>query len=116
MRSLLLDAANRAAHCIAALPTRQVSPSPSALERLSRFDRPLQDEPLDPVEILRELDEIGSPATVASAGGRYFGFVIGVSLPAALAANILAGAWDQDAGLEVTSPVGSASKRHVVHG
>ncbi len=111
MRSLLFDAANRAAHYIAALPTRQVSPSPSALEGLSRFDRPLQDEPLDPVEILRELDEIGSPATVASAGGRYFGFVIGGSLPAALAANILAGAWDQDAGLEVTSPVGSALEK-----
>ncbi len=55
--------------------------------------------------MLAELDALGSPATVASTGGRYFGFVTGGALPATLAANMLAGAWDQNAGLELGSPV-----------
>jgi glutamate/tyrosine decarboxylase-like PLP-dependent enzyme len=62
---------------------------------------------MEPLQVLRELDEIGSPATVASTGGRYFGFVIGGSLPAALGANLLAGAWDQNAVMQITSPIAS---------
>lgn len=111
MDSLLMDAARRAAQYLAALADRRVSPSPASVERLKRLDRALQDEPLDAAEVLRELDEVGSPGTVASAGGRYFGFVIGGTLPAALAANILAGAWDQNAVLEVASPVGTFLER-----
>jgi glutamate/tyrosine decarboxylase-like PLP-dependent enzyme len=57
------------------------------------------------MQVLGMLDEIGSPATVATTGGRYFGFVIGGTLPGSLAANWLAGAWDQNAGLRVMSPV-----------
>jgi glutamate/tyrosine decarboxylase-like PLP-dependent enzyme len=63
---------------------------------------------MDPSAVLAQLDEIGSPATVASAGGRYFGFVIGGSLPSSLAASWLATAWDQNAGLVAASPVAAA--------
>jgi glutamate/tyrosine decarboxylase-like PLP-dependent enzyme len=56
---------------------------------------------------LEALDRIGSPATMGMAGRRYFGFVIGDSLPAALAANWLAGAWDQCPGLFLASPIGT---------
>ena len=111
MEALLRDAAARSISYLAALDERRVSPSPSALEGLSRFSRPLQDRPLPAGEVLEELDTIGSPASVASAGGRFFGFVIGGSLPAALAANILAAAWDQNAGLETSSPVAAALER-----
>jgi glutamate/tyrosine decarboxylase-like PLP-dependent enzyme len=89
------------------LPTRRVSPSREALERLSLLDVPLQDQPMDPRDVLAELDEIGSPATMATTGGRYFGFVVGGSLPAAMAANMLAGAWDQNAA-RVLSPVAAS--------
>src|SRR5262249_60785704 len=76
-----------------------------ATARLRVCAEPLPDQPTDPRIVLRMLDEIGSPATVASAGGRYFGFVTGAVLPAALAANLMAGVWDQNAGYRVQSPV-----------
>ena len=53
------------------------------------------------------LDELGSPATTAMAGPRFFGFVIGGSLPVTLAANWLAGAWDQNTGLFRPTPATS---------
>ena len=103
-RSLLADAATRAAAYLEGLPARSVAPTARAIAALSHFDRPLPEQPIDAVTVLRDLDEIGSPGTGASAGGRYFGFVIGATLPAALAANMLASAWDQNAGLVVISP------------
>jgi glutamate/tyrosine decarboxylase-like PLP-dependent enzyme len=103
-RSLLADAATRAATYLEGLPSRSVAPTAQAIAALSSLDRPLPEHPRDASSVLRELDEVGSPGTGASAGGRYFGFVIGATLPAALAANMLASAWDQNAGLVVISP------------
>lgn len=103
-RTLLADAMERAVRYLDGLPDRPVAPRPDALAALSAFDRPLPEGPADPRAVLAELDEVGSPATVASAGPRYFGFVIGGTVPAALAATWLAAAWDQDAGLAVAGP------------
>lgn len=111
MEPLLKDAANRAARYLDALAERRVSPSPAALDNLGKFLQPLQQHPLAPADVLAELDTLGSPATVASAGGRYFGFVTGGALPAALAANVLAAAWDQNAVLEISSPVSAALEK-----
>ena len=107
MRDLLLDAAHRAAQYRDGLALRSVAPAPETLQRLALLDEPLPEKPTDPHEVLRLLDEIGSPATMATAGGRFFGFVIGSSLPATVAANWLAAAWDQEGGQEMTAPVGS---------
>jgi glutamate/tyrosine decarboxylase-like PLP-dependent enzyme len=85
-----------------------VSPSPEGIAGLRAFDVALQNEPMDPVRVLEELDEIGTPGTMAMAGPRFFGFVIGGSLPASLAANWLAGAWDQNTGLFNSTPVTAA--------
>ncbi len=105
---LLKLAADRAARYRENIGGRRVSPLSEAIERLAELGGPLPTEPTDPETVLALLDEIGSPATVASAGGRYFGFVMGSSLPAAVAANWLAGAWDQNACLSVMSPTAVA--------
>ncbi|HEU5424363.1 MAG TPA: pyridoxal-dependent decarboxylase [Nitrolancea sp.] len=108
MDRLLDSTLRRAQRYLDGLAERPVAPSPAALDRLPGLGGSLPEEPVDPADVLALLDELGSPATVASAGPRYFGFVTGGSLPAALAANWLAGAWDQNAGLPVTSPAGTA--------
>ncbi len=107
MKELLLDAADRAVRYREDLVTRSVIPMPEALQRLALLDEPLPEKPTDPAAVLRVLDEVGSPATMATAGGRFFGFVIGSSLPATVAANWLATAWDQEGGLEVAAPIGA---------
>jgi glutamate/tyrosine decarboxylase-like PLP-dependent enzyme len=104
MQDLIKDAARRSACYLEGLEGRRVAPPPGAVVRLEGFDVPLQEEPIAPLKVLQELDELGSAATVASAGPRYFGFVTGGALPAALAANFLAGAWDQNAVFRVASP------------
>src|SRR4051812_6180311 len=108
MEELLRSTAERAIRYLAGLDERSVAPSPAAIERLVEVGGPLPDGPSDPAEVVALLDEVGSPATVVNAGGRFFGFVNGGSLPAALAANWLAGAWDQHALLHISSPVAAA--------
>ncbi len=105
MRELLADFLDRALRYIDSRDERRVAPSEEAIERLALLDEPLPEHPTDPRIVLQMLDEIGSPATMASAGGRYFGFVTGGVLPAAMAANLMAGVWDQNVGYRIQSPV-----------
>ena len=112
VQALLADAAGRAGRYLAGLDERPAAPDGAALAGLARFDEPLPEVAGDAAATLALLDEAGSAATVASAGGRYFGFVIGGSYPIAVAAGWLATAWDQNAALPVMSPV--AGRLHEV--
>jgi glutamate/tyrosine decarboxylase-like PLP-dependent enzyme len=105
MRELLHDAAERGARYLDGVNDRPVAPTPAALDRLPELGGSLPGGPSDPATVLALLDEVGSPATVASTGGRFFGFVVGGALPATVAANMLAVAWDQNAGMIALSPV-----------
>jgi len=107
MDNLLLDVATRAGRYLKELKQRSVAPAPESLTNLADLDGPLPDGPTSAGRVIDILDRIGSPSTAATAGGRFFGFVHGGTLPAALAANWLAGAWDQNAGLWISSPIGA---------
>jgi len=105
VRELLLAAANRAASYIDQLKAREVRAQRGAVDRLMRaLEGPLPSEPTRGHDILAFLDDYGSPATVASAGGRYFGFVTGGALPVTVAAQYLAAGWDQNCFSFVSSP------------
>jgi glutamate/tyrosine decarboxylase-like PLP-dependent enzyme len=105
LADLLMDAARRGLRYREDLVTRSVCPRSGATARLlERLGGPLPERPADPAEVIGALDSYGSPATMASAGGRFFGYVIGGSLPSTVAASWLATAWDQNTGLMAAAP------------
>ncbi|HEV2617408.1 MAG TPA: aminotransferase class V-fold PLP-dependent enzyme [Candidatus Acidoferrales bacterium] len=106
-QSLLEDASRRSLQYLKTIEDRRVFPSQEDLARLAQCDTPFPENPTNPSAVLALLDDVGSPATVATAGPRYFGFVTGGALPVTVGANWLACAWDQCAGLEALSPVAS---------
>ncbi|MBL8216684.1 MAG: aspartate aminotransferase family protein [Bryobacterales bacterium] len=108
MQALLQQTAAMAAAYLRELPDRRVAPSEEAVAALAGFQEPMPEEPSDALAVIERLHRVGSPATTGMPGPRFFGFVIGGSLPAALAANWLATAWDQCPGLFIASPVATA--------
>ena len=105
---LLGEVQQCAARYLESVPERRVAAERSADDLVQALGGELPSRGRPASEILELLDEIGSQGTVASAGPRYFGFVTGGALPASLAANWLAAAWDQNAFSETSSPIGTA--------
>jgi len=107
VRELLEQTAAIAARYLESLGERPVFPDVTPQELRAALGGPLPEEPLDPREVVGELAAAAEPGVVAMGSGRYFGFVIGGALPAALAADWLTSAWDQNAGLYVGGPSAS---------
>jgi glutamate/tyrosine decarboxylase-like PLP-dependent enzyme len=101
------EAFDQALAYLEGLPGRPVPARAGLAELRATLGGPLPERPLDPREVVAELARAAEPGVVASAGGRYFGFVVGGATPAALAADWLTSAWDQNAGLYVLGPAAS---------
>jgi glutamate/tyrosine decarboxylase-like PLP-dependent enzyme len=114
-RPLLHHTAELAADFLASVDERPVSPNATPEELLARLAGPLPAGPTDPTDVIDELVAAVEPGLVAIPSGRYFGFVNGGELPAALAADWLTSAWDQNAGLYASGPM-AAAVEEVVRG
>ena len=111
MHELLDDAARRAQRYLDELDGRPVFPTDAMRARLGELGGALPQDPTPPRDVLKLLDDAASPATVASAGRRYFGFVTGGALPATVAASWLATAWDQNCFTSTMSPAVTAIEK-----
>jgi glutamate/tyrosine decarboxylase-like PLP-dependent enzyme len=107
LRSLLDGTATYAAGFLDGLPERRVATTATAEELRKELGGPLPEGPHHPEMVVAELARAADPGIMATPSGRFFGFVIGGSLPAALAADWLTSAWDQNAGLYAAAPAAS---------
>ncbi|HKW33329.1 MAG TPA: aminotransferase class V-fold PLP-dependent enzyme [Candidatus Acidoferrum sp.] len=102
---LLNLAAEKAIRYVENAGVRRVGPLSSDLSALAGFHEPFPSGPSNPADVLKQLDALGSSATAVTTGGRYFGFVNGGIVPAALAGSWMTDAWNQNAALRVMSPI-----------
>jgi glutamate/tyrosine decarboxylase-like PLP-dependent enzyme len=107
-KAVLDRASARSMEWIESIPDRRVAPAANidAMKRV--FARPLQDGEIDPVAVVEELATLAEPGLMAMPSGRFFGWVIGGTLPAALGADVLVSSWDQNAGMRYASPATAA--------
>ncbi|ANP73371.1 pyridoxal phosphate-dependent decarboxylase family protein [Cryobacterium arcticum] len=107
-RAPLEQAVRSAQEWLGSLPTRPVKPALPVEKLAAAFDRPLPDGPADPAAVVTELATLAEPGLMAIGSGRFFGWVMGGTLPAALSADWLVSAWDQNGGLRYATPATAA--------
>ncbi len=100
----LATASRAARRWLAAVPTRAVPPEHDADQVRSALDGDLPEHAADPHTVVEELAFAVEPGLMSIASGRFFGWVMGGTLPAALAADWLVSAWDQNAGMRGATP------------
>ena len=93
---------------IDSIPERRVAPTANVDEMKRVFGHPLQDAAMDPVAVVDELATLAEPGLMAMPSGRFFGWVIGGTLPASLGADVLVSSWDQNAAMRYASPATAA--------
>ncbi|HEY8239243.1 MAG TPA: aminotransferase class V-fold PLP-dependent enzyme [Candidatus Limnocylindrales bacterium] len=109
-RALLIRTAELAIDFLDRLPNRPVGRKTDLEKLRAAFGGPLPEDPQAPLGVVERLAQSAEPGLVGTAGSRYFGFVVGGSVPAALAADWLTSAWDQNTGLYVLSPAGAVAE------
>jgi glutamate/tyrosine decarboxylase-like PLP-dependent enzyme len=114
-RELLGRTAEIAAAFLETLDERPVFPAASVDELRATLGGELPDGGEDPLQVIEALAAASEPGVVAIPSGRYFGFVIGGALPAALAADWLTSVWDQNAGLVVGGPAAAVAEETAGH-
>ena len=110
---LLALARDLALRYVESLPERPVAGATTHAALAEAFGGPLRDGPEDPRDVVKMLADAAEPGLVATSGGRFFGFVEGGVLPAALAADWLTSTWDQNPGFNVLSPAAAAAEEVV---
>jgi glutamate/tyrosine decarboxylase-like PLP-dependent enzyme len=103
-------AAAHAEAYLAAMPDRSVAPPATYAQTLAALDVPLPTGPTDPLDVLDALVVAAEPGVAATGSGRFFGYVIGGVLPAALGAELMTGVWDQNAAFTSLAPAASAAE------
>jgi glutamate/tyrosine decarboxylase-like PLP-dependent enzyme len=100
----LARAVEHASSWLASLADRPIGPTATADELFAAFGRDFPDGPTPPEDVIDELARLAEPGLMAIPSGRFFGWVMGGTLPAALGADWLVSAWDQNAGMRYATP------------
>jgi glutamate/tyrosine decarboxylase-like PLP-dependent enzyme len=104
------EAFEQAVAYLEGLPEHPLGPMPATSDLRAALSGPLPAAPSDPRDVVARLARTAGPGIMPSGSGRYFGFVVGGTTPAALAADWLASAWDQNAGLAVMGPAAAVAE------